>query len=194
MNHSMILKKAALGLVVISTMAMMGTVEAWAAGTEGFTRSHWDLIMRWVNFIILAALIVKYARKPLADFLHHKKDDVTRLIDRYEQQKEDVEAKISESQRLLEESEERLKVIEARIITEGERRKTAAIEAARTASRVMMETAQLKIEGQLREAHGRLKAEIIDSAVQKAMAKMPAVITADDHDRLIHQWLEASQA
>ena len=189
-------KRTRAGRSPLITMAfvVLFAVDAWAEAGEGFTRAHWDEIMRWVNFIILAALIFKYARKPLIHFLHSRKDEVARLLDRYEQQKEEAESRISESRDLLEQSEARLKVIEERIIAEGQRRKMAAIEAAQSESRLMMQAAQLKIEGQLREAHGRLKAEIVDSAVQKAMAKMPAVITADDHDRLIHQWLEASQA
>jgi F-type H+-transporting ATPase subunit b len=173
--------------------AAFAAVDALASETAGFTRADWDLTMRWVNFTILAALIIKFARKPLADFLENKKNEVAGLIDRYENQKEEAKEKVIEGQRLLAESKKRLKVVEERIIAEGERHKTAAIESALAESRIMIATAQLKIEGQLRDMHGKLKAEIIDLATQKAMEKIPAVLTADDHKQLVHQWIEAAQ-
>lgn len=172
---------------------LVGSGEVLAAEGGSFSRADWDLIMRWINFIILAALIIKYARKPLTDFLNNKKTDVAQLLEGYENQKKEAETKILESQKMLAESEKRLKIVEERIISEGERRKHKVIETAQVESRVMLETAQLKIEGQLREAHGKLKAEIIDLATQKAMAKIPAVLTDDDHDRLVHQWMEAAR-
>jgi F-type H+-transporting ATPase subunit b len=175
------------------TIVLLSSIDAWAADNAGFSRADWDLIMRWVNFIILAVLIIKYARKPLADFLNNKKNEVARLLERYENQKKEAEIKIHEGRQMLTESEQRLKVVKERIISEGERRREKAIEAAREESRIMLETAQLKIEGQLREAHSKLKAEIIDLAAQKAMAKISTVLTVEDHDRLVDQWMEAAR-
>lgn len=193
MNRRIAIRRIVRCLLMCMAVVLIGSVEALAAEGGSFSRADWDLIMRWVNFIILAALIIKYARKPLTDFLNNKKTDVAQLLQGYENQKKAAETKIIESQKTLAESEKRLKIVEERIISEGERRKKKIIETAQTESRVMLETAQLKIEGQLREAHGKLKAEIIDLATQKAMAKIPAVLTDDDHDRLVHQWMEAAQ-
>lgn len=193
MNCRTAFKRTATILLISMAVALLCCVEAFAADKTGFSRADWDLIMRWVNFIILAALIIKYARKPLTDFLSNKKNEVAQLLDRYENQKKEAETKILESQKLLAESEKRLKVVEERIISEGERRKGKAIESAREESRIMLETAQSKIEGQLRDAYGKLKAEIIDLATQKAMEKIPAVLTVEDHDRLVSQWMEAAR-
>ena len=173
---------------------LLCAMEALAADSTGFTRSDWDMIMRWVNFIILAVLIIKYARKPLTDFLNTQSENVAALIDRYERQKKEAELKIQEGRRQLTESEQRLKIVEERIITEGERRKAAVIEAARSESRIMIEAAQGKIEGQLREAHGILRAEIIDLATEKALSKIVTVIKDEDQDRLVQQWLEAARS
>jgi F-type H+-transporting ATPase subunit b len=151
------------------------------------------MIMRWVNFIILAALIIKYARKPLTNFLNQQRDEVAALIKRYEGQKKEAELKIQEGRRQLAESEQRLKIVEERIIAEGQRRKAAAIEAARSESRIMIEAAQGKIEGQIREAYGILRGEIIDLATEKALSKISSVINDEDQDRLVHLWLDAAR-
>lgn len=181
-------------LITGAVVILLFASEASAADSVGFTRSDWDMIMRWVNFIILAVLIIKYARKPLTDFLNKQRNEVATLIDRFEHQKKEAELKIQESQRQLAESEQRLKIVEERIIAEGERRKAAVIEAARSESRLMIESAQGKIEGQLREAYGILKAEVIDLASEKALSKIATVISDEDQHRLVHQWFEAARS
>jgi hypothetical protein len=37
-----------------------------------YSRATWDLTMRWVNFLILAVVIVKYSKQPLISFLKGK--------------------------------------------------------------------------------------------------------------------------
>ena len=39
-------------------------------------RPTYDLVMRWVNFLILVIIIVKYMRKPLGDFIAGKQREV----------------------------------------------------------------------------------------------------------------------
>lgn len=185
------------GLCVFAFIAMgaIWTADALAAeSTGGFTRSDWDLIMRWVNFIILAAVIIKYASQPLSDFLKGRKEEVARTLERFETRKNEAKAKIAEGQQLLEASEERLAQIKERIVSEGERRKAEMIASAQQESRIMLETAQQKIEGQIRETYGRIKAELIDAATEHAMAKIPAALTAADHDNLVRLWIEAAHA
>ena len=179
-----------LGCIAISTILATNVLAAESGG--GFTRADWDLIMRWVNFIILAAVIIKYASQPLSDFLKGRKEEVARTLERYETRKNEAEAKISESRQLLEASEERLTQIKERIVSEGERRKSEMIASAQQESRIMLETAQHKIESQIRETYGRIKGELIDAATEHALAKIPAALTTDDHDNFVRLWMEAA--
>ena len=163
---------------------------ALAADISGFTRADYDLILRWVNFIILAGLIIKYSRRPLVAFLKDKKNEVARSIEEYEAQKQEADVKIRESEAQLAASQERLELIKERIVSEGQRRKTELIEDAQNESRIMLETAQQKIEGQIREAYERIKFEMIDMATQRALAKLPAVLNPADHERLVRRWID----
>ena len=58
----------------------------------------------------------------------------------------------------------------------------------------MLETAQLRIEHQIREMHMRVKAELVDTATQIAFEKLPGLMTGEDDARLIDQWMEAVQS
>lgn len=167
---------------------------AWAAEGFEFTRETYDLIMRWVNFIILAALIIKYARRPIANFLKEQKDEVAANLQKLESRKQAAQEKLHQSQKQLTASEERLALIKSRIIAEGEKRKARLIADAQKEGRMMIETAQLRIEHQIRQVHANLKSELIDAATQMAFTKLPGLLTAADQDRLVHQWVNAVQS
>lgn len=167
---------------------------AWAATGFEFTREIYDLIMRWVNFIILAALIIKYGRRPIANFLQEQKEDVAANIQKFETQKQAVQEKLQQSQKQLTASEDRLELIKSRIIAEGEKRKEQLIADAQKESRMMIEMAKLRIAHQLREVHTHLKTELIDTAAQIAITKLPDILTAADQDKLLLQWVDAVQS
>jgi F-type H+-transporting ATPase subunit b len=77
-------------------------------------------------------------------------------------------------------------------LAEGQKRKEKIIEEARQESRLMLTTAQVKIENQIRDAAEKIKVELIDMAVQRAEAKLPQLLVSQDHNRLIDQWMDAA--
>jgi len=157
-----------------------------------FTRATWDLVMRWVNFLILVAVIVKYARAPVIAFLKGKRAETAHLIQEIEEKKRLAEEKIKERQIELQASKDRLKLIQDRIISEGQRQKDKMIAAAQQESRMMLATAHTKISGQIRDAHQTVRSELIEMATEKAMEKMPQILTKEDHDHMIRLWMEQS--
>jgi F-type H+-transporting ATPase subunit b len=169
-------------------------VNAWAGDGFEFTRETYDVLMKWVNFIILAVLIIKYASRPIASFLDDKKSEVATAISRLESQKLAAQEKLGEYQRQLTASRERLEEIQNRIIAEGEERKAQLIAAAENDSRVMLKVTQVRIEHMLRETHTRITSELVDAATQIALTQLPGLITAEDQERMIHQWLQAAQS
>jgi len=57
----------------------------------------------------------------------------------------------------------------------------------------MLESAKAKIEGQIREAYALIKAELIDTATEQAVVKLPQMITVEDHERFIRLWIDAAE-
>jgi F-type H+-transporting ATPase subunit b len=157
-----------------------------------FSRATWDLIMRWVNFLILAAVIIKYARTPVIDFLKGKRAETARVIEEIEEKKRSAEEKIKARQIELQASKERLKLIQDRIISEGQRQKEKMIADAQKESRMMLETAHTKVSGQIRDAHHAIRSELIETATEKALERMPQMMTEEDHDQMVRLWFEQS--
>jgi F-type H+-transporting ATPase subunit b len=190
--NKIIIRSTHLALAVAIIMTCW-VASAWGAEKFEFTRETYDLMMRWVNFIILAALIIKYARRPIANFLKEKRDEVAKSIEKLETQKQTAKDQLLQYQNQLTASENQLAQIKQKIIAEGEQLKAKLIADAQTDSRILMETAQLRISHMIRETHGRIRTELIDTAAEIALAKLSETITAADNDKLIHQWMDAAQ-
>jgi F-type H+-transporting ATPase subunit b len=156
-------------------------------------RSMWDLVMRWVNFIILAVVIIKYARAPIVQFLKEKRAETSLTIKQLEEKKEAAELKIRDGKIQLKSSQDKLALIKERIVAEGQKRKEKIIEDARQESRLMLASAQVKIENQVRDAAEKIKIELIDMAAQRAEAKLPQLLAQKDQDRLLEQWMDAAR-
>jgi F-type H+-transporting ATPase subunit b len=185
------IKQVALMFLVVWGMFV---TQALAADGFEFTRQHYDLIMRWFNFIILFAVIYKFGRKPIIAFLTNQKNDVSRSIEKLEIKKQEALNKIKERKEELAHSQERLVLINERIESEGQQVKEQIIRQAQEESRILIETASHKIHGQIREAYNALRAELIDAAADMALSKLPSMIVQNDHDRLINQWLNAAES
>ena len=166
---------------------------AWAGDTGLFSRQTYDLVMRWVNFLILAAVAIKYGRKPILHFLDNQRKNVARSIEALEDQKKQAEAQVRESQRQLDDNQDRLIRIKERIIAEGQSNRDQMIADARNDARSMMDSTKSKIEGQMRTAYDGIKAELIDMAADLALTKLPAIISRDDQDQWVHRWFDSTE-
>jgi F-type H+-transporting ATPase subunit b len=157
-----------------------------------FSRATWDLVMRYVNFLILVAVIIKYARVPMISFLKGKQAETARAIERIETEKKLAEQKVREGRSKLEASRARLETIKSRIVSEGQRQKEELIATAEQESRIMIESARTRIDSQIREAYQIIREEIIESATEKAMEKLPRLMTDRDHARMVGLWMETA--
>lgn len=179
-------------ILLIAGAAAMIPAAAWAAEGGADWRPTYDLIMRWVNFLILVFVIVKFARVPLRNFLSGQKDTITREIQEMEASRQAAQAKIEEINQQLEEISSRMENMKTRVLAQGERRKQEIIETAQQESRIMLESAKVKIAGRINTAKQAIRNEMVDIAVQLAMQKLPQEITPTDNNGFLDQYLMAA--
>ena len=164
---------------------------AWAEGSAGEWRAHWNELMLWINFAILAILLIKFLRKPIKEFLDGRKFELAREIKKVEEEKQAIEEKLKETEKLLDESSVRFAEIRDRIIEQGEREKQRIIQEAGEQSRLMMEGARRKVDSYFQQAQNRIRKELIDAAVNLTMEKLPHEIDARDNQKLVEQFLSS---
>lgn len=197
-NISLILALVLTVVVLWSGVSLAAQAESGNIFKRGINfinenRQIWDLIMRWVNFILLAVVIVKYARAPMVQFFKEKRTETSLTIKQLEEKRAEAELQIRDGQIQLKSSQDKLALIKERILAEGQKRKEKIIEEARQESRLMLTNTQVKIENQIRDAAEKIKIELIDMAVQRAEAKLPQLLVRQDHNRLIEQWMDAAR-
>ena len=174
---------------VLSALLVLCPDAMAAEATEDW-RPVFDLIMRWLNFAIIAFVLVKFARKPIKDFFANRREEIDHQIKKYEQQKEAAEVKVKEATEMLSDSADRLEQIKQRIIEDGEKKKQQIIEKAQQESRMLLDGTQRKIENQIVAARNLIRSELIDSAIALAEKRLPAEITADDEQKLLENYME----
>ena len=161
-----------------------------AAESGRHWRSTYDLIMRWVNFLILAFIIVKFGKKPLINFLQIRKEETERTIQRTEARKNEADKKIQKIRKTIDESHIRYARLKERIVEEGEKRHREIIEDARQQGQYMLETAKRKSENRVLEAKAAVKLELMDAAVALAQERLPGVVTEEDNLKWISHVLK----
>ena len=167
---------------------------ALAAETSATWRPTYDLILRYVNFLILVFLIFKYARKPLVNFFKDKSQDVKTEIQKIEETKAQVQDQVSAILKEQEKSREKFEQIKDRIISHGRTRKKIIIDEAKQESKLLLENTRLKIDNLILTAHHALRSEMIDMAIDMAMERLPEEITDQDSQRFFDQYLESTQS
>jgi F-type H+-transporting ATPase subunit b len=148
--------------------------------------------MRWVNFLILAFVLIKFSRAPIKKFLDGKHQDIADEIGGLEAEKEEALSQIDNYKNQLEDSQKRLSDLKIRIVALGKKNKQLIIEAAEQESKILLQSAQQKINSRIVEARQELKSEIIDAAVALALKLLPEKITEEDNQKFIDAFMSSA--
>ena len=173
-------------------MLHLSAFEALAAENSGDWRPIFDLVMRWVNFLILAFVLIKFSRAPIKKFLDGKKQDIADEIGALEAEKEEMLRQIDESKQQLENSRDRLSALKKRIIAQGEKDRQTIIKAAEQESKIMLKSARQKINSRIVEARQELKSELVDAAIALAEKLLPEKITETDNRKFIDAFMSSA--
>jgi F-type H+-transporting ATPase subunit b len=154
-------------------------------------RPTYDIAMRWVNFIILAGVIIKYARVPIKNFFKQQKEDVVAKIDVLEAEKNRILEEISAAKKQGVESRERFQELKDRLVAQGETHKQQTIQQAKQQSAIMLEETRRKMQNRIAQAKAGLKMELLDMAMHQAVEKLPALISEGDNQRLLGDYMRS---
>lgn len=188
MNNIFPNKTVQVSLVTAGIFFLILLQPAWAEDGARQWRPIYDVIMRWINFGIMAAFLVKVVGPILVKFLSAQQKDIQSQIVKVTEQKEAVEVKVQDAKKSLDDSGKRLEEIKSRIIERGEKHKQEIIDKAIEQSQLMMKHAKDRIDNQIIRARQSIKNEMVDMAIEKAMEQLPALITEEDNRRLVDQY------
>jgi F-type H+-transporting ATPase subunit b len=181
-------RRPVVAVIVAGALHLMAG-PGWAGDGGSAWRATYDEVMLWLNFGILAFLLVKYGRGPLIDFLKGEAKRTAEEIERAEKSRRRMEEKVREMAAAAENRRERLQELREKLLQEGERKHRETIESARRDSQLLLEQTRVSIDHQIYEAKKRLQAELVDRAVETALERLPGLVTPDDQKKLVETFI-----
>jgi F-type H+-transporting ATPase subunit b len=157
---------------------------------EGATFNGGDILYQLVMFLILLALLKKFAWKPLIGVMKQREEHIAGEINSAEESRIEAKKLLEEQRNLLKEAR-----LEAQGLIEGARKqgdvqREEIIEVARTEAERIKEAAKLEIEQQKEKAVAAIREQVASLSVLIASKVIEKELSAQDQDKLINDYIK----
>ena len=142
-----------------------------------------------VTFLILLALLSKFAWKPLLVALQGRQDRIAQALDDAKRAQEEMERIRRDSAEIIRQAHAEAGAIVAAGRADGERVREDAKQKARTEAAAIVAAAGRQVEAETARARDEIRREAVDLAVAIASKLIRRNITADDNRVMIDEML-----
>lgn len=182
------------GTVLAATQALLAASVVRAATDGNDWRPVYDTVMMWVNFLILAGVLVKFGRPPLMRFLRGQSRQWQRDIESLEQRRDAAHDRIRDAEARLAARDARFERLRERIVQQGRHERQRLVDEAHRQAAAMLAEARRRVTHRIRQARQTLRNELVDLAMDTSAARLPAVLTDDDHERFVGRYMDAARS
>ena len=194
-------KGSAMGVLVAEASAKEvaleghGKLEAGHGGHEkvggGISPKQWKKFIWWtVNFLILVAVLYKFAKDPIVNLFRARKEAILNEYEDLMAKKREAERRYAELQEKLKGLEEEAKRLMEVFREQGERERERIIAEAKENAERIKQQAELYIQQEVNKARAELQREVAEMAVKMAEELIRKNITLEDHKRLFNEFIE----
>jgi len=138
-----------------------------------------------VTFLVLVALLAKFAWRPLLEALDNRQAAIRKSLDDARQAKVELERLNAESAKILAEARGQADVILARTRTDAEQLREELKQKARAEAAGIVKNAERQIEMETARALQQIRHEAVDISVAIASRLLQRNVTREDNERLI---------
>jgi F-type H+-transporting ATPase subunit b len=146
-----------------------------------------------VTFLILVALLGKYAWRPLLDALERRQDAIRKSLDEARQAKKELERLNEESARILAEARVEADAIISRSRADASRAGDELKQKARADAENIVRNAERQIQLETSRAVQRVRQEAVDISIAIASKIIQRNLSKEDNERLIAETLNEIQ-
>ena len=163
-----------------------------AVVNPAFAAGEWERTdtYRIMNFTALVLILFFILRRPVANFFTDRIRLIKEQLEDLEKQKVDAEKKLAEYNEKLSTLDAEAEKIIQQYQKQGEEARDNILKQAEMAAAKLEAQARKTIESEFAQAKFKLETELFDSAVEKAEERLKSLITDDDHDRLVKEYLD----
>ena len=155
------------------------------AAEEGSRKALWSDIMLFVNFGILVFFYIRFAQKPLVNFLKGQGSKIGEQLQNIEAEVKDARSRMEAESARLKDIDENLAGITESIIAAGAREKESIIGRAQAVADKMVSDAKKEAEFKMMAAKKRFSEEMLDAAIKITAESIKQNITREDDEKLV---------
>jgi len=148
-----------------------------------------DFGYRTLAFVIVVGALVKLLKKPAANFLSSRREEIKRLLAELETKTAQAKSEFAQVQARVVSLEQETKKIVDELIAEGEAEREKIIKTAQNEAEYIQKQAQIAIQQEIQAALDSLKNEVADLSVNAAQDLIRKKIKADDQQRLVQEFM-----
>jgi F-type H+-transporting ATPase subunit b len=171
---------------VLTSSFVLGAAES--AAHSGFNGG--DIIFQLLMFIILLALMKKYAWGPLMGIIKEREELIAGEIGAAEKSRVEASKILEEQRALLKEARQEAHVLIENAKKQGDLQREEIIVAARSESERIKEAAKLEIEQQKEKAVTAIREQVASLSVLVASKVIEKELTAADQEKLINEYIQ----
>ena len=168
--------------------------DAFALEEASAGRKVWDNIMLFVNFGILVFLFVKYAKKPLMNYLRSERESVEKELNELTDKKQGIQSQRDAETEHLKGIDQIIEEIRSNILEIGKKEKEKIIQQGKALADKMIRDAKTYSENRIVAARKELSEEMVDMALSMAKDKLSKDMTDEDNNNLVNQFVTDLQA
>jgi F-type H+-transporting ATPase subunit b len=170
---------------VLTSNFVLGSAEAAHAGFN-----TGDIIFQLVMFLILLALLKKFAWGPLMGIMKQREDHIANEISAAEQSRVESKKLLEEQRALLKEARSEAQGLIENAKKQGDVQREEIISTARAEAIRLKENAKLEIEQQKEKAVTAIKEQVASLSVLIATKVIEKELNAADQDKLINEYIQ----
>jgi F-type H+-transporting ATPase subunit b len=140
-----------------------------------------------VTFLVLVALLAKFAWRPLLDALAARQDAIRKSLDDAQQAKLELERLRTESQKILAQARSEAEAIMSNTRSDAERFREELKQKARAEAATLVKNAEHQIALETSRALQQIRHETVDLSVAIASKVLQRNVSKEDNERLIEE-------
>lgn len=149
-----------------------------------------DIIYQLLMFIILLALLRKFAWQPLMNIMKQREEHIANEIDQAEKHRQEAEKLLAEQRELMKQSRQEAQQLMENARKLAEEQKEQIIASARAEAERLKETAKKEIEREKEQAMAALREQVASLSVLIASKVIEKELTEQDQAKLISEYIQ----
>ena len=150
----------------------------------------WSFLLKLINFAVMLGILLKFAAKPLKDFLQNRRNSVKEKVDEADRLLKEAESLKSTYQAKLANLDQEMEAFRRTAIAEAEREKSKIVAEALALAERIRQQAQLAYDQEMKDAMSAVQAQIARRTFQAAEAAVKQIFKEEDHNKMVDEFIE----